>query len=43
MVEPEHKSIAEQRIGNHVPVTMNNSELVVRQQDAKHEMFRSSG
>jgi hypothetical protein len=29
MVEPEQTSIAEQRIGIHVPVTPNNSERVV--------------
>jgi hypothetical protein len=29
MVEPEQISIAEQRTGNHVPFTTNNSERVV--------------
>jgi hypothetical protein len=29
MMEPEQMSIAEQRIGNHIPVTTNNSERVV--------------
>jgi hypothetical protein len=44
MVVPEQTSIAEKRIGNHVPVTANSSERVVaREQIAKHKMFRSNG
>jgi hypothetical protein len=39
MVEPEQTSIAEQRIGNHVPVTKNSNERVVpREQIAKHKI-----
>jgi hypothetical protein len=29
MVEPEQTSIAEQRLGNHVPATTNSNEAVV--------------
>jgi hypothetical protein len=44
MLEPEQRPIAEQRIGNHVPVRTNNSERVAaKKQVAKHEMFRSNG
>jgi hypothetical protein len=39
MVEPEQTSIAEQRLGSHVPATMNSNERVIaRQQVAKYKI-----
>jgi hypothetical protein len=39
-VEPKRTSIAEQRLGNQVPATMNSDERVVaRQQAAKHKIL----